>query len=254
MLSYLRTARKAAIERIRRQLQWKGIDVEELARILDEVNEHYVTRPGQASIYRFMNLTYQRGTSLSIEEMLRAPKPPGTRLEVTATFTLVDQQAIKNLAALSFADLKGITAEMSPRMVHDIVEADKKGLGVTRISKILYDDYNALGMARAEKIVRTSINQCYNASTFSRIHQYAPFKEWLPHLGDDRTRPGHRAMAGVIVEVDEPFEVPGWKPSPRAKAVPAARMMHPGDTTLGASLAQVMECRCTVVGRFMRRK
>lgn len=253
VLSNFRAARKAAIDRIRRQLQWKGVDVEELSKILDEINTHYITEPGQASIYRFTNLSYQRGVSLSLEEMMRAPKPKGFRLEVAASFTLKDQQAIKNLAALSFAALQGISAEMAPKMVRNIVEADKKGLGVTRISKILYDDYNSLGMPRAERIVRTSINQAYNASTFSRISDYAPYKEWLPHLGDDRTRPGHRKMAGVIVPTEDPFEVPGWKPSPRAKRVPDAKMMHPGDTSLGADLAQVLNCRCTVVGRFLKK-
>jgi hypothetical protein len=52
--------------------------------------------------------------------------------------------------------------------------------------------------------------------------------------GDMRTRPDHAAMNGQTVKgMDEPFIAPD-----------GSRLMYPGDVELGASAAQVIQCRC----------
>lgn len=53
--------------------------------------------------------------------------------------------------------------------------------------------------------------------------------------GDNHVRSSHRAMDGQRVGLDEPFVTPRGE-----------RLMHPGDTTLGASAQETIACRCRV--------
>ena len=58
-------------------------------------------------------------------------------------------------------------------------------------------------------------------------------KEWIT-VGDDRVRPAHAAVDSDQVDADQPFRVMGEE------------LMYPGDTSLGASAANVVNCRCSV--------
>ena len=53
--------------------------------------------------------------------------------------------------------------------------------------------------------------------------------------GDSRTRDDHRAMDGQRRPLGQPFVAPS-----------GSRMMHPGDTSLGASGADTINCRCVL--------
>ena len=58
-------------------------------------------------------------------------------------------------------------------------------------------------------------------------------KEWVT-MGDDRVRAWHAAVDSDQVDAAEPFRVMGEE------------LMYPGDTSLGASAANVVNCRCSV--------
>lgn len=60
------------------------------------------------------------------------------------------------------------------------------------------------------------------------------YKDWET-VGDDRVRPAHRGANGQRKPVNKPFIVGGEK------------LMYPGDTTLGAGMANVANCRCSVI-------
>jgi len=57
-------------------------------------------------------------------------------------------------------------------------------------------------------------------------------KEWVTQ-GDSRVRPAHLAADSVTVSASEPFSVGG------------ELLMHPGDSSLGASLSNLINCRCS---------
>ncbi|GGO89028.1 hypothetical protein GCM10011348_45820 [Marinobacterium nitratireducens] len=57
-------------------------------------------------------------------------------------------------------------------------------------------------------------------------------KEW-DASGDSRTRSDHRRMEGQAVPIDQPFIAPD-----------GSRLMYPGDSSLGASAEQTIQCRC----------
>lgn len=63
-------------------------------------------------------------------------------------------------------------------------------------------------------------------------------KQWLT-VGDKHVRPIHKDANGQIKGLNEPYEVGG------------ELLMHPGDTSLGASLSNVANCRCISMYRFI---
>jgi hypothetical protein len=65
-------------------------------------------------------------------------------------------------------------------------------------------------------------------------------KEWVSIL-DNRTRPSHARADGQTRLMNEPFQVG----NPHSGAI--ENMMRPRDMSLGASLSNVVKCRCTVI-------
>lgn len=61
-----------------------------------------------------------------------------------------------------------------------------------------------------------------------------PTKTWVT-VGDEVVRPHHAEASGQSVPSEEPFLVRG------------ERLMYPGDSTLGAALDNVINCRCSAV-------
>lgn len=59
-------------------------------------------------------------------------------------------------------------------------------------------------------------------------------KTWIT-LADSRVRESHRAVNGRSVLLNEPFIVGG------------ARLMFPGDTSLGAPIREIINCRCSAL-------
>ena len=66
-------------------------------------------------------------------------------------------------------------------------------------------------------------------------------RSWVATLSDNRTRDTHRAMHGQRRRQGEPFVSPS-----------GARLMYPGDRSLGAPAAEVVSCRCTFAVRLTR--
>lgn len=97
---------------------------------------------------------------------------------------------------------------------------------------------------RGESIGRSETLAALNRSEYESVHQAlaqsdlplaATTKEW-DTAGDSDVRHSHAEMDGQIVGIDEPFVSP----------VTGARMMHPGDTSLGAPGKEIVFCRCRV--------
>lgn len=96
---------------------------------------------------------------------------------------------------------------------------------------------------RGERIGRTEALQAFNEGRAQAIAQLVEAtgaqsedteKIW-DASGDQRTRADHREMDGDPVPIDQPFRAPD-----------GSFLMHPGDTSLGASPRQVINCRCIV--------
>lgn len=60
-----------------------------------------------------------------------------------------------------------------------------------------------------------------------------PEKKWLT-VGDSKVRSSHASANGQVREADKPFDLSG------------GRLQYPGDSSLGASLSEVVNCRCAL--------
>lgn len=97
---------------------------------------------------------------------------------------------------------------------------------------------------RADAIARTETIQSVNRSTYQTYKQLlaegidksAITKVW-DDVGDGKTRPSHFAMGRTYgkkgIPVDQEFVSPT-----------GARLMYPGDRTLGAPASEIVNCRC----------
>lgn len=120
-----------------------------------------------------------------------------------------------------------------------VTDALSKGQSIDAIEKILgesmlWKDY------RARRVARTEINAAMNAATFYDaasidLSGYRTVKNWLG-TNDDRIREAHSEAhtTQIGIDIKQPFLVGGEK------------MMFPGDATLGASAANLINCRCTL--------
>lgn len=96
---------------------------------------------------------------------------------------------------------------------------------------------------RGETIARTEALRSLNQSEYEAVlqardmgavNQNATKRVW-DSAGDSRVRWSHKRLNGQAVGIDEPFVSPS-----------GARMMFPGDTSLGASGDETIMCRCRV--------
>ncbi len=250
----LRLAREDAIQYLRQHFQQTSpIDVERVREILSTILKRQFISSADPVIRRLTSLAYSRGVDWTISSIDTGSRIAGTPVSISIGFDQVDLKAIDNLAAVQLTDLEELTAEMSTKIVRTMVDADKQGAGVTRITKLIAEDFQELGIKQIERITRTSLNWAYNEAAWSRIQKYAPYKEWI-QTNDEKTRPGHRAMKGVVIPVDELFHVPAFLPTPTSKKkIPAADLLFPGDRSHDPPLGQILNCRCTVAPRFKPR-
>lgn len=96
---------------------------------------------------------------------------------------------------------------------------------------------------RAERLVRSSYNTASNhAATEAILEAGFPKKRWLTSRDARVRRPtksspfDHASAEGQTVHVNTPFTVSG------------ELLMFPGDSSRGASIGNVVNCRCSVIG------
>ena len=254
-LALIRNARARAMQQLIPMMKVRQLDIGELVRIIGLLNTAYIEQPAERLIKENVIRSFTSGiqhTITDLEEKQPPSKPMEEPLVISINFDRSDERAIQNLSNISLSDLKGFTAEMNKKIVRDFVEAEKQGSSVSKFSAIIQEHYNGIGAGRAEMIARTASMQAYNEAAWARTKEYAPFKEWLPTLHSERTRPSYLAMEGVIIPVEDAFKVPGFRAS-KNTWVEACEMMYPLDSSLGAPAGQIIQCRCSVGGRWTQK-
>ncbi len=112
-----------------------------------------------------------------------------------------------------------------------------------QIDKMVYRYRDNALRSRGENIGRTESLAALNAADLESHRQLVDRglarqqdikREW-DSTGDRNVRNTHRSLDGQFVGLDEPFV-----------SVSGARLMHPGDTSLGAGGQEIIGCRCRV--------
>lgn len=85
---------------------------------------------------------------------------------------------------------------------------------------------------RARYIAEEESNSAWNEADFAEEYENGSrFKTWAS-MGDNKVRESHRAVDGLTIPIDQPFELVG------------GLMMYPRDDSLGASDEEINGCRC----------
>lgn len=131
--------------------------------------------------------------------------------------------------------IQGVSDEEVLMTLWDVVY--EGNYSIKKASKALSESFT-FSPARAERIARTEIITAGRAGQFHGDKQSGMVigKKWMA-AKQDRTREGHREASGQVVAFDEPFYVANGK----GQVEP---LMFPGDSSLGASASNVINCRC----------
>ena len=118
-----------------------------------------------------------------------------------------------------------------------IVEIRSQGLGIGAAQTMLRDrltsEWHRAMRYRTERIVRTEISAASNWGSLEGIKSTGlPHNKFWVSAFDERTRDSHIGVQ--FVDINEPFQVG------------SDLMMHPGDSSLGASAGNIINCRCAV--------
>lgn len=91
--------------------------------------------------------------------------------------------------------------------------------------------------SRAERAARNNTNSLCACQKLEKLKQQGyKYKQWKTIM-DGRERDTHAVSNGQTVPIDEPFIVGGY------------RMMFPRDISYGAPPQEIINCRCSIIGR-----
>lgn len=128
-------------------------------------------------------------------------------------------------------------------MVRKAIEAGKP-LSKADRDRVLNRYSDRLLKHRGEMIARTETIASLNAGRDQGIRQLvesgnveasAVMRVWDSSGHDGKTRTSHLQMEGQRVGLDEPFITPG-----------GYKLMHPGDSSMGAPASETAQCRCVL--------
>lgn len=173
----------------------------------------------------------QAGFVQSLREELADPERMAnyfTRERRDRRFDSIVRRAFEDGVPVDQSDINRISARYSDRLLQ------LRGENVARTESL-----NALRAGQHEAVKQ--------GAEEAGVEQSEVIREW-DASGDSKTRPDHAAMDGATVSGTEaPFVLPD-----------GSRMMFPGDSSLGASAGQIVNCRCRprikvdFIGRALR--
>lgn len=193
------------------------------------------------------------GTPITAEELLALPELQTTTAKL-ATSATRGGGFLKNdpRAPRLVADAQSILEDQisvywqsltSPRLLAQrLVRQKTEGVPYVEAARQIAREYGT-EFYRAERLVRSSYSTASNHAALEAILE-AGFekKRWLTSRDARVRRPtpsspyDHRAAEGQTVKVDQPFIVSG------------EQLMFPGDSSRGASIGSLINCRCTAIG------
>jgi HK97 family phage portal protein len=135
----------------------------------------------------------------------------------------------------------GVSQTTKDSIRRELAAGQALGESMFDLSKRLQSMYREFSNVRAERIARTETISASNlgSQTAAKSTGLPLEKEWISTF-DNRVRSPHAAAHGQRRPVDEPYVVGGQ------------RLRYPGDTSLGASADNTIQCRCTESYRVAR--
>jgi SPP1 gp7 family putative phage head morphogenesis protein len=134
--------------------------------------------------------------------------------------------------------LVGVPDEIHEQIQRQLDEGMAAGESKGELSARIRAEFNTINKGRADVIAQTETGGAYSFARNEGMKDTGVrLKRWLASP-DDSTRMEHAIADGQTVRVDKPFEVGGEK------------LMFPGDSSLGASPGNTINCRCVSIPAF----
>lgn len=214
------------------------------------------TNPRAAELMRLNRLEFVRQMSLAQAESIRNALVDALRAGYGTTKTAAAfQDAIglteaQRLAVANYrrllesSDLAALSRDLRDRRYDAAVRRAAAGepLGAERIERMVAGYRNRYLRYRASTVARTETHRIVGQARVQATEQVLDdvgiprdqvVRTWAATL-DRRTRDSHAMMNGQQRGMDEPYESPY-----------GSRFMFPGDGSLGADAAELVNCRCT---------
>ena len=131
--------------------------------------------------------------------------------------------------------IQGISKRSLSLVRDELARGVEAGEGIDQLAERIDAYLRPIYAHRAETVARTEVINASNAASdfAAQSTGVVSEKEWIA-TRDDRVRDTHAGADGQKVGAEEPFSVGG------------ARLLWPGDTSLGAPAGEVVNCRCAV--------
>lgn len=224
-----------------------------LEEVSDSVEQYIVTKQGESldSVLfdwdRNVSAFDRLGKKLSGQILLESARESMTSLGVDATFRLDNPRAKKFLGNKVQAFSDSVLSTKSNQLRSALRDGFKKGEGIRKLSdrvsgvydQVLTGKYEATRIARTEVIAASNEGSAlgYGESGVVEDKGWLSTRDMRTRGSDPKDSADHLHMDGQRVPLDQPFI------DPRS----SARMMQPGDASLGAKSSDIVLCRCTLV-------
>lgn len=125
-----------------------------------------------------------------------------------------------------------ISNNLRDRLIDVLLDANEQGLGERETAKIIRSKGLADTVARSRTIARTETHTAATNASREAALQIGATRHVWQSVVDKRTRTSHKSANGQSRPINQPFDVGD------------SQLLYPGDTSLGASAEEVINCRC----------
>lgn len=163
-------------------------------------------------------------------------------IKVATVMPVIDNRQLLAMRAFTTGRIKDISTTTANKINSQlglvVIGAQSPGDAITNVKDLLTGE----AKNRARTIVRTELGSVFSAAGFQRMLDAKASgvhlkKKWLKS-GKAHARPGHNAMHGKVLELEDPFLLLGMDGNTH-------KLMHPHDPKAPAS--EKINCGCVVV-------
>ncbi len=196
------------------------------------INAHVL----QPRLFKVLSAAYKR-TALTfrqdfVEQQKQDPQLEQSQQSINAFITATLPRQISIIINTTNDQLTNKIREI----IADAIQTGKT-LDIDALADLAFEEYNRILSSRIDMI---AMFETQNVAEETKRHLVIPrateikTKKWVAVL-DNRTRKSHAKADGQVQPITEPF------------IVMEQRLMRPSDTSMGATLDNVINCRCSSI-------
>jgi SPP1 gp7 family putative phage head morphogenesis protein len=188
-----------------RQLEVSKVNTDYFTTEYKSILEKWIDEKGKKVAVEHIYISYNAGTTRA-GQFLRKIGIDGSLGGVEP-----DMRVIEILEQRNFAALKGITDEMSKKIISELSDGILKGESIPELSKRINESVDGIGIVRAKVMARTESMYAFNKAATERYARHGITKvEWLtaPEGGENGPCPDCESNSGKVFSMDSQPDCP----------------------------------------------